>query len=188
MKRDQANQRVAQLRREIRRHDRLYYVEAQPEISDRDYDRLYAELQGLEETFPDLVTADSPTQRVGGEPLAGFASVRHLQPMLSLDNTYNLDELKAFDARVCKLVAATTIDYIVEPKVDGVSLSLWYENGVLTRAVTRGDGTTGDDITANIRTIRAIPLSLDGGGRPPRRLEVRGEAYLPLAEIGRAHV
>jgi DNA ligase (NAD+) len=175
----QAQQRIAELRRQIRRHDHLYYVVARPEISDREYDRLYAELKQLEEQFPDLVTPNSPTRRVGGRPLKEFAHVRHLQPMLSLDNTYNVEELRAFDNRVRKLVPGETIEYVLEPKVDGVSINLRYESGRLSVGATRGDGVTGDDITANLKTIRAIPLRLETV-EPPRLLEVRGEAYMSI--------
>lgn len=176
MNRADAQQRVRQLRDDIRRHNRLYYVHAQPEISDREYDRLMEELAQIETAFPDLATEDSPTKRVGGEPLKEFHSVPHLEPMLSLDNTYNADDLLEFDARVRKLLPGRQVSYILEPKVDGVSISLRYEDGCLTLGTTRGDGMTGDDITANLKTIRAIPISLDG--RPPPFLEVRGEAYM----------
>lgn len=180
MKRDEAAQRIEKLRREIERHNRLYYVEARPVISDREYDRLYAELARLEGEFPDLAAPDSPTRSVGGEPLKEFRSVPHLRPMLSLDNTYSFDELRAFDARVRKLLPGEQVNYILEPKVDGCSISLRYENGRFALGTTRGDGATGDDITANLRTIRAIPLTL-AGARLPRLIEVRGEAYLPVA-------
>jgi DNA ligase (NAD+) len=170
--------RVVWLRRELARHNRLYYVEARPEISDRDYDRLYRELVDLEAQHPALVTPDSPTQRVGGEPLKEFKNVRHLQPMMSLDNTYNFEELREFDARVRKLLPGEPVEYVLEPKIDGCSISVRYEHGQLTVGATRGDGTTGDDITANLKTIKAIPLKLAGS---PPLLEVRGEAYLPVA-------
>lgn len=182
MTRTQAGTRIADLRRELNRHNRLYYVEARPEISDREYDALYRELRDLEEQFPDLVTPDSPTRRIGDEPLKEFKSVRHLLPMMSLDNTYDFDELRDFDGRVKKLLPGEEIEYVIEPKVDGVSVSLRYENGVFTLGATRGDGTTGDDITANLRTIRSIPLTLNRAPNrnPPPLLEVRGEAYLPV--------
>ncbi|MCX7006749.1 MAG: NAD-dependent DNA ligase LigA [Kiritimatiellaeota bacterium] len=174
--------RISWLRTELERHNRLYYVEARPEISDREYDLLYKELQDLEAQHPDLVTPDSPTQRVGGEPLKEFQSVRHLQPMMSLDNTYNFEELREFDARVRKLLPGEKIEYVLEPKIDGCSISARYEYGKLTVGATRGDGATGDDITANLKTIKAIPLSLKDA---PPRLEVRGEAYLPVAGFQR---
>lgn len=170
--------RIAWLRAELERHNRLYYVEASPELSDRDYDLLYKELQSLEAQHPDLITSDSPTQRVGGEPLKEFQNVRHLQPMMSLDNTYNFEELREFDARVRKLLPGETVAYVLEPKIDGCSISVRYDHGRLTVGATRGDGTTGDDITANLRTIKAIPLLLKDA---PPLLEVRGEAYLPVA-------
>ena len=185
MKRADAQERVADLREQIRRHDHLYYVEAHPEISDRDYDKLYAELKKLEEEHPDLVTPDSPTQRVGGQPLKVFKSVRHSVPMMSLDNTYSVEDLREFDTRVRKLLPDEKVEYVLEPKIDGVSISVRYENGRLAVGATRGDGTTGDDVTANLKTIKAIPLSLIAH-RPspiPRLLEVRGEVYMPVAEF-----
>jgi len=171
-------ERIEELRREIRRHDRLYYVEAAPEISDRHYDRLMDELKSLEAANPQLVTPDSPTQRVGGEPLEGFRTVTHASPMLSIDNTYNADDLRAFDQRVRKTLGDTPYHYIVDPKIDGVAVSLRYERGLLVQSATRGDGLRGDDITANTRTIRAIPLRLSGHGWPDV-LEVRGEIFWP---------
>ena len=177
MNKPDSRQRAVFLRVEINRHNRLYYVEARPEISDRDYDRLLEELKQLETQCPELVTPDSPTQRVGGEPLKEFRNVKHLQPMMSLDNTYNFDDLRDFDTRVRKLLPGEKVEYVLEPKVDGCSVSLRYENGRLTLGATRGDGTTGDDITANLKTIRAIPLELSSA---PPLLEVRGEAYMPV--------
>ena len=161
--------RIQRLRDEIRRHDRLYYVQAAPEISDREYDKLMAELGELEARHPELVTADSPTQRVGGEPIEGFAKITHHTPMLSINTTYTLDELREFDARVAKALGEAERKYTVEPKIDGVAVSLRYEGGSLVLAATRGDGRTGDDITANARTIRSIPLRLAGGGGPRRQ-------------------
>ena len=171
--------RIDQLRQQIRRHDHLYYVLAQPQIGDREYDKLFAELKELERAHPDLITADSPTQRVSGEPLEGFATVRHAVPMLSMDNTYNADELRAFDERVRKGLGSDDYDYVVELKIDGVAVSLRYENGVLVTAATRGNGEVGDDVTANVRTIKAVPLVLLDPGRAPAVLEVRGEVYMP---------
>ncbi len=179
MTRAQAEQRLAKLRDEIRRHDRLYYVEARPVLSDYEYDRLYRELQQLEAEFPDLVTPDSPTQRVGGEPLKEFPSVRHTVPMLSLEKADTLEALRKFDADVRKQLPGEAVEYVLEPKIDGVSISVRYDRGQLVRGATRGDGTTGDDITANLKTIRAIPLRLP----QPVTLEVRGEAYMPLKEF-----
>jgi DNA ligase (NAD+) len=171
--------RIAQLRLELERHNRLYYVEARQEISDREYDVLYKELQALEAQHPELITPDSPTQRVGGAPLKAFQNVRHLLPMMSLDNTYNFEELREFDARVRKLLPGEQVEYVLEPKIDGCSISVRYEHGKLTAGATRGDGATGDDITANLKTIKAIPLTLER--QHPLLLEVRGEAYMPVA-------
>jgi len=170
---------VEQLRNEIRRHDYLYYVLNQPQISDRQYDKLFAELAALEQANPELITPDSPTQRVSGQPLEGFATVRHAVPMLSMDNTYNADELRAFDERVRKQLGSKDYDYVVELKIDGLAISLRYERGSLITAATRGDGEVGDDVTANVRTIKAIPLVLFHNGKIPDVLEVRGEVYMP---------
>jgi DNA ligase (NAD+) len=172
----QAAKQMEQLRDEIRRHDRLYYEEAAPIISDREYDRLYKELVDLETQFPDLATPDSPTQRVGGKPLKAFEQVPHLIPMLSLDNTYSEEEVKNFYARIQRLLPNEKIPVVIEPKVDGVAVSLIYENGRLRQAATRGDGTVGDDITQNIRTIRSVPERLRGAA--PKLLEARGEVYM----------
>src|SRR5882724_2250392 len=147
-----AKQQVEKLRREIRHHDRLYYVDAQPEISDREYDRLMDELKKLEEAHPELAAPDSPTQRVGGEPIEGFRTVRHRTPMLSIENTYSADELREFDNRVRKLIRDEPIRYVVELKIDGVAVSLTYRDGTLNVGATRGNGEEGDDITHNIRT------------------------------------
>src|ERR1035438_5436134 len=168
----EAKARHAQLVEEIRRHDYAYYVLAQPSVSDREYDRLYHELLDLEKAFPELATPDSPTQRVSGQPLKEFKPVQHLQPMLSLDNTYSQEELREFVNRVQRLLPGQTLDWIVEPKIDGVAINLRYEKGVFTSGSTRGDGTTGDDITANLRTIRSIPARLPSplaARRPPHR-------------------
>jgi DNA ligase (NAD+) len=172
----EAAKRIKQLRDEIRKHDRLYYEEAAPTISDREYDRLYKELADLETLFPDLVTPDSPTQRVGGRPLKAFEQVGHLIPMLSLDNTYSEEEVKNFYARIQRILPNEKIPVVIEPKVDGVAVSLVYENGRLRQAATRGDGTVGDNITQNIRTIRSLPERLRGAA--PKLLEVRGEVYM----------
>ncbi|MHC1764228.1 MAG: NAD-dependent DNA ligase LigA [Verrucomicrobiia bacterium] len=184
----EAQNRHAALVEEIRRHDHLYYIEAAPVISDREYDRLYRELRDLEQQFPGLATPDSPTQRVGGQPLTEFKPVRHLAPMMSLDNTYSQGEVRQFLDRVRRLLPTEKLDWVVEPKVDGVAVSLRYEEGKFTLGATRGDGTTGDDITTNLRTIRTLPLTLksarhDGSPPIPRLLEVRGEAYLPLGKF-----
>jgi DNA ligase (NAD+) len=175
-----AKKRIEELRAEIRKHDYLYYVLNQPIITDRQYDKLFEGLKALERANPGLITSDSPTQRVSGEPLAGFATVRHAVPMLSMDNTYNAEELRAFDERVAKGLGSSDYDYVVELKIDGVAISLRYEKGKLAKAATRGDGRVGDDITANVRTIRAVPLVLIAGKeKVPEVLEVRGEAYMP---------
>jgi DNA ligase (NAD+) len=170
---------IERLRDEIRDHNRRYYVLDDPLIPDSEYDRLLRRLQELEAAHPELVSADSPTQRVGAEPLAAFAAVRHEIPMLSLDNVFSAEELRAFDRRVReRLGDEGSVDYCCEPKLDGVAVSMLYEQGVLVRAATRGDGTTGEDITANVRTIASVPLRLPVA-RPPPRLEVRGEVYMP---------
>lgn len=171
--------RIERLRREIRRHDHLYYVLSAPEIDDRQYDALFAELKDLEAAHPELVTADSPTQRVSGRPLDVFSTVRHAVPMLSIDNTYSAEELRAFDERVRRQLDTPEYDYVVELKIDGLAVSLRYEHGRLVSGATRGDGEVGDDVTANIRTIKAIPLSLLDGDAVPAVLEVRGEVYMP---------
>ena len=159
----EAQVRHAQLVEQIRRHDHAYYVLAQPTISDREYDRLYHELLDLEKQFPELVTPDSPSQRVSGQPLKEFKQVQHRLPMLSLDNTYSQEEVRDFVNRVQKLLPNEKLEWIVDPKVDGVAINLRYENGVFTCGSTRGDGTTGDDITANLKTIRSIPARLQHG-------------------------
>jgi DNA ligase (NAD+) len=171
--------RIKQLRDQIRRHDHLYYVLNQPKISDRQYDKLFAELKALEQANPQLVTPDSPTQRVAGEPLEGFAAVRHVVPMLSIDNTYSAEELRAFDERVRKGLGSSDYDYVVELKIDGLAISLRYERGKLVTAATRGDGEAGDDVTTNVRTIKAVPLALLGTRKIPDVVEVRGEVYMP---------
>jgi len=176
--------RISELRRLIRHHEELYYGANQPEISDAEFDDLMRELLRLEQEHPTLVTPDSPTQRVSGRVSEGFESVRHAEPMLSLDNAYNEDELRAFDERARKGLAESgampeSVDYVAELKIDGLSIALTYEDGVLVRAATRGDGTTGEDVTRNVRTIRVIPLRLREA--VPGRIEVRGEVYLPRA-------
>jgi DNA ligase (NAD+) len=177
--------RIAQLRTEIRHHEERYYLQSDPEISDAAFDALVKELEALEREHPDLVTPDSPTQRVGGRPIEGFPTVEHIAPMLSLDNAYNEEELRAFDERVRKGsgLADGVVDYVAELKIDGLSIALTYENGRLVCGATRGDGIRGEDVTANVRTIRPIPLSLRGA--PDGRLEARGEVYLPRASFER---
>ncbi|MEX2213737.1 MAG: NAD-dependent DNA ligase LigA, partial [Phycisphaeraceae bacterium] len=191
--------RLAFLRDELNKHNRLYYVEAKPTISDFEFDKLLKELQELEAKHPDLVTPDSPSQRVGGEPIAGFKTLPHARPMFSIDNTYDEADLRSWHARVLKGldgVDESDIVYVGEPKVDGVACSLRYEDGHLVQALTRGDGERGDDITHNVRTIGAIPLKLASGTESPgiaipglsgipRVLEVRGEVYMPQHEFER---
>ena len=172
----QAAKRVAQLREEIQEHNRRYYEEAAPSIGDRDYDRLYKELVDLETQFPQLKAPDSPTQRVGGKPLKAFTQITHRIPMLSLDNTYSEEEVADFYARITKLLPNEKIPVVIEPKVDGVAVSLLYENGKLRHAATRGDGTVGDDITQNIKTIGSVPERLRG--EAPKILEMRGEVFM----------
>ena len=184
--------RISELRDAIRHHEERYYIHNDPQISDEEFDTLLHELERLEAEHPDLVTDDSPTQRVAGRPVDGFETVDHLVPMLSLDNAYNEDELRAFDERVRKGVSRVPLDpaepepqvaYVAELKIDGLSIALTYEDGRLLRGATRGDGSRGEDVTANVRTIRAIPLSLRGG--PSGRVEIRGEVYLPRAAFAR---
>src|SRR5438477_9406627 len=172
----QAAKRITQLRREVEEHNRRYHEEAAPTISDRKYDELYSELVDLETRFPQLLTPDSPTQRVGGKPLEAFAQIAHRIPMLSLDNTYSEEEVANFFARVTRLLPNEKIPVVIEPKVDGVAVSLMYEDGKLRYAATRGDGFVGDDITQNIKTIRSVPERLRG--EPPKILEVRGEVFM----------
>lgn len=172
-------QKIEQLRAEIRRHDYLYYVLNTPQITDRQYDMLFAQLKQLEQENPQFITSDSPTQRVAGQPIEDFKTIIHAIPMLSIDNTYNADELREFDERVAKGLETKNYDYVVELKIDGLAISLRYEHGQLVTAATRGDGRKGDDVTANVRTIKAVPLVLLAKGNIPEILEVRGEVYMP---------
>lgn len=176
--------RIRQLRDEIRRHEELYFVHDAPEITDAEFDALMRELQRLEAEHPDLVTPDSPTQRVAGRPVEGFPTVEHLAPMLSLDNAFDESELRAFDERVRRdLRTSEPVAYVAELKIDGLSIALTYEDGRLVRGATRGDGVRGEDVTQNVRTVRAIPLILQNG--PSGRIEVRGEVFLPRSEFER---
>ncbi len=187
MNKQQAEARIQELRREIERHNHLYYVLDRPEITDAEYDALYRELTKLEEQYPELVTPDSPTQRVGGAPLEKFSQVTHRIPMLSLENALAEEEMTDFDERVKRflgLPAGKEIDYVCEPKMDGLAVELVYENGEFMVGATRGDGVTGEDVTQNLRTVKSIPLRL-ATDRPPRLLEVRGEVYLGLAAFQR---
>jgi DNA ligase (NAD+) len=176
--------RLSELREQIRRHDHNYYVLDQPEISDEGYDALFAELRALEEAHPELVTADSPTQRVAGAPLDTFPTIVHTAPMLSLESEKDEGALRRFDARLRKAAGETVVRYVVEPKLDGLSLEVVYENGVLARAATRGDGIRGEGVTANVRTIQAVPLRLDERERPaPALLALRAEVILKIADF-----
>lgn len=179
-----AARRIDELREQIRYHDRKYYVEAAPEISDLEYDRLMAELKRLEEQHPELVTPDSPTQRVADEPVSGLTQVQHRLPMLSIENTYSADEVRAFAKRAEKSLGEPGPEWVVELKVDGVAISLIYEQGLLVRGVTRGNGQVGDDITHNVRTVPDIPLRL-AGDDVPQVLEVRGEIYMANSDLVR---
>lgn len=170
------------LRREIRHNEYLYYVLDAPEITDAEYDRMMVRLRELEARYPDSIPADSPTQRVGGRASSQFTEVRHLEPLLSLGNVFSAEELRAFDERVRSgLPAGSKVEYVMEPKIDGLACSLIYENGKLVRAATRGDGVVGENVTANVRTIRSIPLTLKvpEGEAVPELLDVRGEVYMP---------
>lgn len=171
----EAERRITELRVALNHHNRRYYIDAAPEISDYEYDRLYRDLVDLETRFPELVTADSPTQRVGAEPLSAFDHVIHAVPMMSLDNTYTRNEIRDLDTSLHKLLGDTPFHYVVEPKIDGVAFALRYENGLLTTAATRGDGTRGDDVTANVRTIQTVPLRIDTEAPV---VEVRGEVFM----------
>ena len=175
-------QEIAALREEIRAHDRRYYVEATPTISDLQYDLLLERLGKLESEHPDLVTPDSPTQRVGGEPIGELESVTHRTPMLSIDNTYSTEELSKYGQRIDKLLDGEPIEWVVELKIDGVAVSLTYENGELVGGATRGDGRTGDDITHNVRTVQGVPLRL-AGDNPPPLIEIRGEIFIAYSDL-----
>jgi DNA ligase (NAD+) len=179
-----AKREIEILRAQIRHHDRKYYVEAAPEISDLEYDRLLQRLEKLEKAHPELVTPDSPTQRVGGEPVDELHSVEHAIPMLSIENTYDEESLRAFAKRTEEALAGERIEWVVELKIDGVAASVIYENGLLTRAATRGDGRVGDDVTHNIRTVHGVPLRLESD-RPPKLLEIRGEVYMVNSDLVR---
>lgn len=171
--------RLEELREAIRRHQYQYFVEDRPSISDAAYDALYRELQALEATYPQLITSDSPTQRVGGQAAESFESVEHLAPMRSLDNAMGVEELREFEARIQRLLPEERLTYVVEPKIDGLGVALLYEHGLLVRGATRGDGRAGENITQNVRTIKSVPLRLQGPLAGLVRLEVRGEVYMP---------
>src|SRR5215475_9502414 len=178
---------IEPLRDKIRHHEYRYYVLDNPEISDAEYDAMMRELKSLEAQHPELVTPDSPTQRVGGKPREGFVKVAHSSPMLSLDNTYNEEELRDWERRVHELSGRKDVDYVCELKLDGMSLALVYEGGHLQRGVTRGDGSVGEDVTLNVRTVRSIPLTISGEklkkAGMPASFEVRGELLMPIASF-----
>jgi DNA ligase (NAD+) len=175
----EATARVAELAETLRHHEYLYYVKDAPEISDGAYDALFHELKALEEQFPELITEDSPTQRVGGQPLDSLVTVEHEAPMLSLDSSQDEALLRRFDERLHKALPGAEVAYMVEPKLDGASLELVYEAGRLVRGVTRGDGRKGEEVTANVRTIASVPMKLRADDRPvPRKLAVRGEVII----------
>ena len=176
------SERLQQLKAEIRRHDRLYYVDARPEISDLKYDRLLQQLEQLEADHPDLITTDSPTQRIGDQPLSTLEQITHRVPMLSIDNTYSVEEVRKYEERVLGLLDGVSPEWVVELKIDGVAVALIYEEGLLRHALTRGNGVVGDDITHNMRTVADIPLRLDGTS-VPRLLEVRGEVYMRNSDL-----
>ena len=182
---DPPEERLSRLRKEIRRHEDLYYIHDRPEITDAQFDALLHELEALEAQHPDLVTPDSPTQRVAGRPTESFPTVAHLAPMFSLDNAYDEADLRAFDERLRRGAGLgdAPVDYVTELKIDGLSIALTYEDGVLKRGATRGDGTLGEDVTPNVRAIQWIPTRLDNG--PSGTIEVRGEVYLPRASFAR---
>jgi DNA ligase (NAD+) len=175
--------RLERLREEIRRHDYLYYVKDRPEISDSEYDRLFQELVALEQAHPDLVTPDSPTQRVGAPPLEELGKVAHERPMLSLDSLVDPADVMAFDQRMKRELGTDRVEYTVEPKFDGLSVELVYDQGMFVRGATRGDGLVGEDVTLNLRTIRSLPLQLRMESRPPAHLVVRGEVYMRLDDF-----
>ena len=180
-------QDIENLKKTIHKHDHHYYVKNSPSISDQEYDALLRRLRDLENANPEYISPDSPTQRVGGKVEERFKAVLHLSPMLSLDNTYNVDELKAFHQRVLKGlkdIPEEYIEYMVELKFDGLAVALTYEDGLLVRGATRGDGLQGEDITANLRTLRSIPLKID----EKERIEVRGEVYMPKKEFERINI
>ena len=183
MDRADAAQRITELREQIHRHDYLYYVEARPEVSDAEYDRLMAELRALETEFPELISPDSPTQRIGGAPVDAFKTVEHRVAMLSLDNATSAEELREFEARMGRALPGARFGYVAEPKIDGLGVALLYERGRLVRGATRGDGRMGEDITQNLRTIRSVPVVLRGRLATSPDLEVRGEVFMPRAEF-----
>src|SRR5437773_5105235 len=189
MSQPSVEKRIQKLREEINHHNYSYYALNRPEITDREFDKLLQELIDLEKEHPDLITPDSPTQRVGGDVQMELKPVRHAVPMMSIDNTYSEDEVRAFDERVRKALDGEQPSYVLEPKIDGTSISLRYENGRLILAATRGRGNVGDDVTVNARTIKSVPLALhhDGSNTPPPILEVRGEVYMDNEDFQRVN-
>ena len=179
LSKEEAKERIEKLKKEIRFHEYKYYVENAPVISDFEFDKLLKELESLESIYPEFITPDSPTQRVGEQPVEGFESVEHKNPMLSLQNAYSFEELFDFDAKVKKNTGISSVEYVTELKIDGLSIALIYENGILVRGITRGDGKRGDDVTHNVKTIRSIPLKID----EKRKVEVRGEVFLLKASF-----
>ena len=178
-----ARKRADKLRAELEHHINLYHVQDRPEISDADYDRLYEQLAELEDSYPELVTPDSPTQRVGAPPAEGFRPVTHPQPMLSLANAFDEEDLHAWHKRVRAGLGDRPVEFVCELKFDGAAISLVYEHGVFVRGATRGDGVQGEDITPNLRTVRSLPLRLRREADPPEFVEVRGEVYLPIRAL-----
>lgn len=176
LSREKAARRARKLREEISFHEKKYYVDSDPQISDSEFDRLVRELGDIESRFPDLITPESPTQRVGEKPVEGFPTVAHTIPMLSLDNCFRVEELQEFETRIQKLLPGEKIEYVAELKIDGLSISVLYRNGVFSQAVTRGDGFRGDEVTSNVKTIRSLPLAIE----ERRNIELRGEVYLPF--------
>ena len=182
---DQVAARIAELRKDIEYHNYRYYVENDPAISDEEYDRMFRELRELEREHPELASPDSPTQRIGAEPQERFQKVDHLRPMLSLANAFDEEELRTFERRIRNLLDTDAIDFVTELKIDGNAVALTYEDGALVRGATRGNGLVGEDVSANLKTIRTIPLRLRTSHALPRRVEVRGEAYLPISAFNR---
>ena len=180
---DSIKKKIEKLREQIRHHDYLYYVLAQPEISDKDYDNLLRKLKELETKYPKFITPDSPTQRVSGQVVEGFKTIKHREKMMSLDNTYSLQELFEWQERVYKGLNKKNLDYVAELKIDGVSANLTYQKGIFALGATRGDGEQGEEVTLNLKTIRAIPLVMFGKDAPDL-IEIRGEAYMTIKEFG----
>jgi len=183
MMRADAAQRITELREQIHHHDYLYYVQNTSEITDAEYDALLRELKTLEAEFPDLVTADSPTQRVAGAAVEAFQPVEHRVAMLSLDNAVTPDELREFEARIARALPGQRPGYVCEPKIDGLGVALLYARGRFVRGATRGDGRVGEDVSANLKTIRSLPMRLRGRLAEAEEVEVRGEVYMPRAEF-----